>query len=484
MGWKLDEEVLLARAARGDRAAAGAYLAQQLPALQRSARRIAGSRMDPDDLLADAIEGLLARWADGGAEIAAPRSYLLASMRNRVINETRAPRSRSTSLDPEAEFEDPSAPATDATVELDHELAWLRLALGKLSEAHRGVLREDADPGAVPPSERGSDERSPGERSPGERSADARQSLRARARRALRRAYLQVVLEEGAPPACHSAISRLPSRVGDSPESTPDAPEHFRGCSRCRNRWLVFASLAGGLGIAGIAIAPAGNPAAHADGLVDPGALPGGTADSEASKELSAAGGRTRSGRRVAPQRVIASGVAVAGIGILLALAAVLPQLPRPWAGGGTLDPGRGSTEAVGPGAGTALGAGIAARMGFAVTGGPVAGDGIQEVTIRLTFDVAGSDWSTHELDFDLPSAFDAVSASGGWSCEGRRCAPATADAREGVFSIRGVRGAVEERIGVRWRAEASGRSVAADASSSVPPAGETYSTSASDRSG
>ena len=437
--------------------------------------------MDPDDLLADAIEGLLARWADGGAEIAAPRSYLLASMRNRVINETRAPRSRSTSLDPEVELEDPSAPATDATVELDHELAWLRLALGKLSEAHRGVLREDVDPGAAPPSERGW---GPGERSAGERSADARQSLRARARRALRRAYLQVVLEEGAPPACHSAISRLPNRVGDSPESTPDAPEHFRGCSRCRNRWLVFASLAGGLGIAGVAIAPARDPAAHADGPVGPGALPGGTADPDASKELSATRGRTRSGRRAAPQRVIASGVALAGIGILLALAAVLPQLLRPWAGGGTVEPGRGSMETVGPGSGTALGAGVAARMGFAVTGGPVAGDGIQEVTIRLTFDVAGSDWSTHELSFDLPSAFDAVSASDGWSCEGRRCAPATADAREGVFAIRGVPAAAEGRIGVRWRAEASGRSVAADASSSVPPAGETYSTSASDRSG
>lgn len=311
-------------------------------------------------------------------------------------------------------------------------------------------------------------------------------SLSARARRALWRAYLQVVLEEGAPPACHSAISRLPNRVGDSPESTPDAPEHFRGCSRCRNRWLVFASLAGGLGIAGVAVAPAGDPSAHAEGLADMAVdgLPDGLAGPDGSRKLSVTGGRTRSGRWTAPQRVIASGVALAGIGILLALAAVLPQMLRPWAGGGAVEPGRSSTEAVGAGSGTALGAGVAARMGFAVTGGPVAGDGIQEVTIRLTFDVAGSDWSTHELSFDLPSAFDAVSASDGWSCEGRRCAPATADAREGVFAIRGVRGEAEERIGVRWRAEAAGRSVAADASSSVPSAGETFATSASDRSG
>lgn len=462
LGWKLDEEVLLARASRGDRAAAGAYLAQHLPALHRSARRIAGRRMDPDDLLADAVEGLLVRWADGGEEIASPRGYILVSMRNRVINEARSPRSRSTGLGFGVGFDrdDPSALGTDEAIELERELAWLRLALGRLSAAHRSVLQDGAVPTGEPVAG------VPDARDGDGRSADARQSLRARARRALRRAYLQVVLEEGAAPDCHAAIARLPTRVGDDADATGDAPEHFRSCERCRRRWLVFASLAGGLGIAGAIAVPAGSPPARADAPGTAGS--DGTAGTAGSARGAGAGSRG----------IIASGAALIGIGILLAAAAFFPQALRPSAAEGEPAQVGRSVDAAGSGAGAA----VTASMGLTVTGGSVAGDGVQEVTIRLTFDVAGSDWSTHELSFDLPSAFDAVSASDGWNCAGRRCAPAIADAREGVFAIRGPRSGGDERIGVRWRAEAAGRSVAADASSSVPLAGETFTTSASDR--
>ncbi|PIO50407.1 hypothetical protein BV502_08665 [Leucobacter sp. OAMLP11] len=459
LGWKLDEEVLLARASRGDRAAAGAYLAQHLPALHRSARRIAGRRMDPDDLLADAVEGLLVRWADGGEEIASPRGYILASMRNRVINEARSPRSRSTGLGFGVGFDrdDPSALGTDEAIELERELTWLRLALVRLSAAHRSALQDGAVPTGEPVAG------VPDARDGDGRSADARQSLRARARRALRRAYLQVVLEEGAAPDCHAAIARLPTRVGDDADATGDAPEHFRSCERCRRRWLVFASLAGGLGIAGAIAVPAGSAPAQAHAPGSAGTF--GTVGSGRGAGAGSGG-------------IIASGAALIGIGILLAAAAFFPQALRPWAAEGEPAQLGHSVDAAGSGAGAA----VTASMGLAVTGGSVAGDGVQEVTIRLTFDVAGSDWSTHELSFDLPSAFDAVSASDGWNCAGRRCAPAIADAREGVFAIRGLPGGGDERIGVRWRAEAAGRSVTADASSSVPLTGETFTTSARDR--
>lgn len=452
LGWKLDEEVLLARAARGDRAAAGAYLARQLPALQRSARRIAGRRVDPEDLLSDAIEGLLARWADGGEEIASPRSYLLASMRNGAINASRGPRARSASLDAVFDQEDRSALGTDATVELEHELAWLRIAIARLSDAHRGALSDGA----------GADRATANDRS-----ADARHSLRARARRALRRAYLQVVLEEGASSACHEAISELPARVGDAPESTPGAPGHFRSCPRCRKRWVVFAGLAGGLGIAGAVVSPTGPSPARADGgaavRTDPGSVASGPG----------------SGSRGA----IISGAALIGIGVLLAVAAMFPQLLRSWAAPEVETSTGVQGAVVGPGSGSGSGAAVAASMEFVAIGGAVSEDGVQEVTVRLAFDVAGSDWSTRELSFDLPPGFDAVSGADGWTCDGARCTPEVADARAGVFGLRGARGGENGRIGVRWRADASGTRVAADASSSVPLAGEAFSTSARDRS-
>ncbi|GAA1776694.1 hypothetical protein GCM10009768_01480 [Leucobacter iarius] len=432
--------------------------------------------MDPDDLLADAVEGLLVRWADGGEEIASPRGYILVSMRNRVINEARSPRSRSTGLGFGIGFDrdDPSALGTDEAIELEQELAWLRLALGRLSAAHRSALHDGEVPPGGPTAGDSTDVGEPGAQGGAGRSADARQSLRARARRALRRAYLQVVLEEGASPACHAAIARLPVRVGDDPDSTGDAPEHFRSCERCRKRWLVFAGLAGGLGIAGAVAVPAGSAPARADGPGFAGSV--GSAGSAGSAGGAGSGRGSGEGAR----GIIASGAALIGIGILLAAAAFFPQALRPWAAPGEPAPVGRSANAVGGGAGAA----VTARMVLAVTGGPIAGDGIQEVTIRLTFDVAGSDWSTHELGFELPSTFDAVSASEGWSCAGHRCAPAIADAREGVFAIRGPHGGGDERIGVRWRAEAAGHAVTADASSSVPLAGETFTTSASDREG
>ncbi len=468
LGWKLDEEVLLARAARGDRAAAGAYLARQLPALQRSARRIAGRRVDPEDLLADAIEGLLVRWADGGEEIASPRSYLLASMRNGAINAARGPRARSASLDAVFDQEDRSALGADATVELEHELAWLRIAIARLSDAHRGALSDGT--GADLPTEN-------------DRSADARHSLRARARRALRRAYLQVVLEEGASPACHEAISELPARVGDAPESTPGAPGHFRSCPRCRKRWVVFAGLAGGLSIAGAVVAPTGPSPARADGgavaRVDPDA--GQDAGPGEGSRSASRTGKFASMPGRASRGAIASGAALIGIGILLAVAVMFPQLLRSGEAPDGEAPNGAPRAVIGPGAIFGLGSGgaVTAGMEFVATGDAVSEDGVQEVTVRLAFDVAGSDWSTRELSFDLPPGFDDVSGSEGWICDGARCTPEVADAREGVFGLRGTRGGENERIGVRWRAEASGKRVAADASSSVPLAGESFTTSA-----
>ena len=457
----MDEKQLLERAAQGDRAAAGTYLGTHLPALRAAARHIAAGRVDPDDLLADAVEGLLGRWADGQAHIASPRSYLLVSMRNRVLNEARSPRSRTSQLDPALDIVDRSAGAVDDALELEHELAWLRVALDKLPSAQREALLEAPAPTGTTAVQ-------------ATRSAEATHSLRGRARRSLRRAYLQVVLEEGAPPSCHEAIAKLPAQVGDSPEATPAAPEHMRSCPRCRKRWAVFAGLAGSLGIAGIAVAqPAQSEFSKVSGEDQP-----------------ASAASVSAGRRLPARSMILTGTAIATAGVaLVALALTGPSLGFA---------GASSASASGLPFGTALrvplqsvqpgGPGtVTASMHYSASGYGNATDSAkaqsaaERVEVRLEFEVSAEPWHTKSLEWKLPGSLAIVSAPNGWSCDGGVCNTNTASARGGTFVLHGSAMGSEDRIEVSWIAEAAGSTVSARALSAAPAVGEIFATSATD---
>lgn len=127
--------------------AVGDVFAQRERELRFAARSIAGGVIDPEDLLSEAIEGLIRAWSKGAGPVDGVVGYLVQSMRNRVIDELRSPRSKVISLSPESE---PHVPGPEATV-INNELnGVLRSALSELPETWRSVLIEMSINGRKP----------------------------------------------------------------------------------------------------------------------------------------------------------------------------------------------------------------------------------------------------------------------------------------------------------------------------------------------
>lgn len=223
-----------ASANRGDSAAAARYLQDNLQYLTSMARWLAANTMDHDDLVAECIAKLLALWKQGKGPTAHPNSYVIASMRNRLIDERRSPRSKVLRL---ADVEDQLPPEELASrrVDLHREFGFVRDALASLPEDQQRVLKATVIDG----------------RKPAElteelaRSASAIYSLNHRAKTSLRRATLQQVLMDGAPDECRHAAARLPDSIANSPDDVADtrATAHQQSCERCRAAWARFSSM-------------------------------------------------------------------------------------------------------------------------------------------------------------------------------------------------------------------------------------------------
>lgn len=264
----VDPEVLSAlvsAAAGGDRDAAGKYFAQTLPSLTITAKRIAGVSHDADDLLGEALLVVLAKWSEGTGPTDNVPAYIAQTMRNRIRDDFRSPRSKVAALDV---VEEPASRADPRIreLEIESELAVVRRALGELPEDQQRVLVATVLEGMKP---RDLEEHLA-------RPAAAIYSLSRRARGNLRRTTLRLLLEENARPECVAAAQLLPEAVGDSPEGTKAnrSTEHYRTCPYCRRSWRRFAGLAtlGVLPVAG-AVALAG-PAGSAEASEIPGDVP------------------------------------------------------------------------------------------------------------------------------------------------------------------------------------------------------------------
>ncbi len=257
---------LVARAATGDRDAAGEYFARMLPSLTLTARRIAGISHDADDLLGDAVLVVLAKWLDGSGPTDNVPAYIAQIMRNRIRDDFRSPRSRVAALE---NVDEPASTADPRIreLEIESELAIVRRALAELPTDQQRVLVATVLEGRKP---RDLEEHMA-------RPASAIYSLTRRAKGNLRRTTLRLLLEDGARPACVEAAQLLPETVGDTLEQTRSsrATDHHRGCPYCRRSWKRFAGLAtlGMLPVAaGIALAgPADQASASAGGGVDAG---------------------------------------------------------------------------------------------------------------------------------------------------------------------------------------------------------------------
>ena len=110
----------------------GEQLGELLPRLRRFARALTRHPQDADDLVQLVIERALVRHAQWtpGSSLA---NWMLATMRNAWIDETRSRRRRAQVLVPENEAEDVGAAETDSEIEL-----WsIQSALLRLPEEQR-----------------------------------------------------------------------------------------------------------------------------------------------------------------------------------------------------------------------------------------------------------------------------------------------------------------------------------------------------------
>lgn len=256
-----DLNALVLRAAEGDRDAAGEYFAQVLPSLTHTSKRIAGITHDADDLLGDALLMVLAKWSQGTGPTENVPAYIAQTMRNRIRDDFRSPRSKVAPLD---NVEEPvsSADPRIRELEIESELAIVRKALAELPSDQQRVLVATVLEGRKP---RDLEEHMA-------RPASAIYSLSRRAKGNLRRTTLRLLLEENARPECVAAAQLLPDAVGDTPEGTKGgrATDHYRTCPYCRRSWKRFAGLAtlGALPLAG-AVALAG-PSGSAEASEQP----------------------------------------------------------------------------------------------------------------------------------------------------------------------------------------------------------------------
>ncbi|MFJ4254078.1 sigma-70 family RNA polymerase sigma factor [Microbacterium sp. NPDC090003] len=237
-----EDDRLSAAANAGDRAAAGVFLLRNQRMLLATARRLAGRGIDADDLLADALVGLLSLWKSGNGPKEKAGAYVIRSMRNRMIDEFRSPRSRVLPL-VDAEDHLPTVMQDTRHIELDAEYRRVRAALLLLPADQQQVLRATIIDGRKPAELEGELDRS----------AASIYALSLRARKGLRRAMLRVILDEDDPPAeCRHAATRLPRVVTEDVDDAADSVgmEHIRDCPRCRSAWGRFGTTASLLGVA------------------------------------------------------------------------------------------------------------------------------------------------------------------------------------------------------------------------------------------
>ncbi|QIK63431.1 sigma-70 family RNA polymerase sigma factor [Leucobacter viscericola] len=224
----------LLAAVQGDRKAAGRYFEEHLSLLMGISRKVAGSTYDPDDLLSEAILNLLDQWERGRGPSEQIIAYLAQSMRNRVRDFARSPRSKVVEAVEDFDFVAPADPRI-RELEISSDLDIVRRALAKMPEDQRKLLIATVVE----------------ERKPGEleellgRPAPAIYSLNSRAKLKLRKLILETILLEDAPEECRKAARRLPKQV---PLHLAELPvekrtAHFRECARCKAGWGRFGYL-------------------------------------------------------------------------------------------------------------------------------------------------------------------------------------------------------------------------------------------------
>ena len=436
MAGVVPEPELVAAAKAGDRAAAGEFFSRHLEYLRAMSRRVAPTPDRAEDLLAGAIARLLELWARGHGPDENVLTYLVSSMRNRIIDESRSPRAREAFVEelPEARL---AVTPDFRGVDLLREARFVRAAFGRLPPDSQHGIREVIVNG-----------RPPREVAPElGRSAGALSTLVTRAKAALRRELLVVILREGRA-ECAENAEGLPAQVLESPDAHPSSAPglgHVLGCAECRANWGRYATLTSALGIlpllsVGLAVgspAPVATAAAAAGPVPDAGGGDPSTPDTRAAPAPSVAVAAGIPGAGVVRGVVgtsagagTAAGIAAAsGMGAIVARAGAVARSAVIGSAGvvvavGALIAGAGlltaalldSTGVVDlPGSSVVPIAAVdapAAHLRTMVTPYP---DGTVE--LEVAFEVDANDWSLVSFAIALPDTVRITSASGDWNC-------------------------------------------------------------------
>ncbi|MGM1018772.1 MAG: RNA polymerase sigma factor [Actinomycetota bacterium] len=458
---------LITAASRGDRRAAGEYFSQNLRLLTAVSRRIAGNAVDPDDLLSEAMLGVLTKWSQGSGPTEFVNAYIAQSMRNRLKDELKSPRSKVTPIEDSDDLAAERQPGL-RRADLHRELSLVRHALATLPADQQAVLTATVVEGKKPrdiESELG-------------RPSSAIYSLSRRARLNLRRAVLKLMLDENAPDACREAARQLPDAVGKTPDETvaSDPSSHYRTCSRCRRVWSGFASFSAGLSIAALAIV---------SDLLGPTASVQADDHGEQSQ-------RADSAESVSPRRAPSSEQTAGATTQSAAPSAAAPlplsdpttaasvsaaPLPPgdPVAGGAGSSPassasdgspaatprtssmrtgGRGLVARVGGAAALAVGLGALGLVGYAFTTQQLwfvpeptaqfdvsrAAETGESSVFLVDFEVHESQWSVNALTMQFDTGVGEVRAPAGWNCEiggdSAVCTTDEPDPRGGEFTV------------------------------------------------
>lgn len=221
-----------ARASRDAHEELTVYFAENRAMLLSFARKIAGGVIDPQDLVADAVASAVAQIARG-QRIAAVGAYLFTTMRNRVHDERRSPRSRVIALVENDVCADDEA---FRSADLFRERALIRRALHSLPhEQQRALMLVVVN-----------EERPRDLVAEFARPASSISSLVYRAKLGLRRAVLRQLLGEGErSPECRAFADALPDIFPLDRGHARTAPgfEHLGGCEACSAAWDRFTAL-------------------------------------------------------------------------------------------------------------------------------------------------------------------------------------------------------------------------------------------------
>lgn len=412
----LSDDDLTSRAASGDNDAATTFLLRHHSFLLAMAHRICNGAISADDLLAEALAGLVARWRETGTPATSVLAYLIRSMRNRIIDEYRSPRSRVTPLHPTEDLPDDTHSGMHLA-ELDREFTLVRKALNRLPADQRSALLA-----VVVEGRKARDlEEELG------RPASAIHSLTRRSTLALRRATLIEMLEEDAPEECRRQARWLPRQVPDNPDDAADSRgmDHIRDCARCRGVWATFTRISTTLGVTSllvlVGLRDGGLPGAAA--ATGPDRVPqdqdehsGEEAPTSPSSEPEddedpspTSGAKTRDNRSRRALRWSLAGLAMTVAVVLLAIEMSSPagEIASPLA----------SPQA------------HLTAISQARSGGFV---------IAVDFRVESHDWTVTELQLRTPQD-DLISVPEGWSCQQSadltRCTSEVLNAAGGEFS-------------------------------------------------